>query len=84
MTDVPVDVPGRWMAVIVVRPPPCPAGQQMDMLGLCRPVVGSSRRPQPLPVLLLSEFGGAYRDYSPHASPERPARLAGLDNTVNT
>ena len=72
------------MAVIVVRPPPCPAGQQMDMLGLCRPVVGSSRAPQPLPVVLLSEYGGTYRDYGPHASRERPARLARLDNTVST
>ncbi|KAF0291582.1 hypothetical protein FJT64_010331 [Amphibalanus amphitrite] len=74
----------RWLGVIVVRPAPCPVGQQIDMLGRCRPVVLRGRAPpRPrLPALFISEFGQSYSDYDSHAPRDRPTRLARLDNSV--
>ena len=69
--------------MIVVRPAPCPPGQQIDMLGLCRPVVvRGAVSPPPLPALFISEFGESYGDFNPHEPRERPTRLARLDNSV--
>ncbi|XP_043218811.1 uncharacterized protein LOC122380079 [Amphibalanus amphitrite] len=77
-------VMSRWLGVIVVRPAPCPVGQQIDMLGRCRPVVLRGRAPpRPrLPALFISEFGQSYSDYDSHAPRDRPTRLARLDNSV--
>ena len=65
----------RWLGVIVVRPAPCPSGQQIDILGLCRPVV-SRAAPPPLPALFISQYGQSYRDLDPLQPRRRPTRLA--------
>lgn len=66
----------RQSRVIVVPPPPCPRGQRRDMLGSCRPVLGSGGGHIPLPSAFI--FGESSLQLDRYGQPRRRLRLRRL------